>query len=81
MIRRPNQRYHALTTFPPQKVFEYSTFGEGFLSTVQIMIGNGDYFLLDTADKIAAPLFYYPFIMIMIFVVFNMTIGACLLGG
>ena len=41
------------------------------------MIGNGDYFLLDTADKIAAPLFYYPFIMIMIFVVFNMTIGAC----
>ncbi|KAJ1483015.1 Polycystin cation channel-domain-containing protein [Baffinella frigidus] len=58
------------------KVFEFSTFGEGFLSTVQIMIGNGDYFLIDKADKIAAPLFYYPFIMIMIFVVFNMTIGA-----
>jgi hypothetical protein len=62
------------------KVYEFSTIARGFLSTVQIMIGNGDYFLISDADTIAAPLFYYPFILIMIFVVFNMTIAIIMDG-
>ncbi len=44
------------------------------------MLGAGDYEALTEADPIAAPVFYYPFVFIMIFVVFNMTIAIIMDG-
>jgi len=59
---------------------EFASFDEGFVSTVQIMLGGGSYYDLSRADKIAAPVFYYPFVFIMVLIVFNMTIAIIMDG-
>uniref|UniRef100_A0A7S0TK97 Polycystin cation channel PKD1/PKD2 domain-containing protein n=1 Tax=Hemiselmis andersenii TaxID=464988 RepID=A0A7S0TK97_HEMAN len=62
------------------KMREFSTFDTGFISTVRVMLGTGTYTDLSEVDPIAAPVFYYPFVFIMIFVVFNMTIAIIMDG-
>mmetsp|Transcript_19243 Transcript_19243/g.47199 ORF Transcript_19243/g.47199 Transcript_19243/m.47199 type:complete len:735 (+) Transcript_19243:110-2314(+) len=62
------------------KLREFSTFDVAFISTVQIMLGAGQYVDLAAVDNIAAPVFYYPFVFIMVFVVFNMTIAIIMDG-
>jgi len=59
---------------------EFSTFDAGFISTVQVMLGAFSYNDIAEVDNIAAPVFYYPFVFIMIFVVFNMTIAIIMDG-
>jgi len=59
---------------------EFASFDDGFVATVQIMLGAGSYYDLSQADKVAAPLFYYPFVFIMILIVFNMTIAIIMDG-
>lgn len=47
---------------------------------MQVLLGSGKYSDLAQVDNIAAPVFYYPFIFIMVFVVFNMTIAIIMDG-
>ena len=46
----------------------------------QYMLGSGDVYTLMEADYLAAPIFYYPFTFIMVFVVLNMTIAIIMDG-
>lgn len=62
------------------KMRDFSTFDAGFISTVQVMLGAFSYNDIAEVDSIAAPVFYYPFVFIMIFVVFNMTIAIIMDG-
>mmetsp|Transcript_8714 Transcript_8714/g.13808 ORF Transcript_8714/g.13808 Transcript_8714/m.13808 type:complete len:284 (+) Transcript_8714:1-852(+) len=62
------------------KLKEFAAFGDGFINTVETMLGNGEYYELSGADEVAAPLFYYPFIFVMVLVVFNMTIAIIMDG-
>ena len=41
---------------------------------------TGDVYGLMEADKLAAPIFYYSFTFVMVFVVFNMTIAIIIDG-
>ena len=46
----------------------------------QYMLGSGDVYTLIEADYLAAPIFYYPFTFVMVFVVLNMTIAIIMDG-
>jgi len=62
------------------KVKEFQNIGIGFITTAQYMLGGGDIYKLMDADAIGAPIFYYPFTFIMVFVVLNMTIAIIMDG-
>jgi len=62
------------------KLPEFNNIAIGFITTARFMLGSGDILALMEADKIAAPIFYYPFTFIMVFVVLNMTIAIIMDG-
>jgi hypothetical protein len=62
------------------KVKEFQNIGIGFITTAQYMLGGGDVYKLMDADVVGAPIFYYPFTFIMVFVVLNMTIAIIMDG-
>ena len=59
---------------------EFSQLDQSLLSLFDIFLGGGDYFALEDVDNIGAPLFYYPFLFVMVFVVFNVTIAIIMDG-
>lgn len=62
------------------KLPEFQNLGIGFITTAQYMLGAGDIHRLMDADSIGAPIFYYPFTFVMVFVVLNMTIAIIMDG-
>jgi len=59
---------------------EFSNISDAAVHTIEFLMGNGDYFALSEADPLAAPLFYFPFVFVMIFVVLNITIAIIMDG-
>ncbi|KAJ1470988.1 hypothetical protein T484DRAFT_1845756 [Baffinella frigidus] len=58
----------------------FSNITDAAVSTIEFLMGNGDFFALSEADPIAAPIFYFPFVFVMIFVVLNITIAIIMDG-
>mmetsp|Transcript_97706 Transcript_97706/g.142987 ORF Transcript_97706/g.142987 Transcript_97706/m.142987 type:complete len:404 (-) Transcript_97706:918-2129(-) len=62
------------------KIMAFATLAMS-LSTVLNGMANGiEYSMLADANELAAPIFFYPFILIMLFVVLNITIAIILEG-
>jgi len=62
------------------KLPSYSTFPEGIQTGFEVLQGANEYFELLEADSVAAPIFFYPYVFIMIFVVLNMTVAIIMDG-
>jgi len=63
------------TLFFGEALEEYSTFGQSFNSCFQILLGAFDYTELETAYPLGAVLFFWSFILVCSFILFNITIG------
>ena len=64
----------------PRRRTEFSQLDQSLLTLFSIVLGGGDYFALEDVDNIGAPMFYYPFLFVMVFVVFNVTIAIIMDG-
>jgi hypothetical protein len=62
------------------KLQQFSNLYVGFVTTGLYMLGSGSVYTLFEADQIAAALWYYPFLFVMVFVVLNMTIAIIIDG-
>jgi len=59
---------------------EFADLGRCFVSVFEFLMGSGDYFELAEADPVAAPLFFFPFVFVMLFVTLNITIAIIMDG-
>ena len=54
---------------------KFYTFGISALTCFEMVIGEFDYDVLEYADSIMAPLFFFPFIIIFVFVLINIFLS------
>jgi len=59
---------------------EFADLGSCFVSVFEFLMGSGDYFELAEVDPVAAPIFFFPFVFIMLFVTLNITIAIIMDG-
>uniref|UniRef100_A0A6U2DTK8 Uncharacterized protein n=3 Tax=Hemiselmis andersenii TaxID=464988 RepID=A0A6U2DTK8_HEMAN len=59
---------------------KFATPEAAFINTFEYLNGQADFFSLNEMDVVGAPIFYYTFIFIMIFVVLNITIAIIMDG-
>mmetsp|Transcript_54129 Transcript_54129/g.110435 ORF Transcript_54129/g.110435 Transcript_54129/m.110435 type:complete len:699 (-) Transcript_54129:95-2191(-) len=59
---------------------DFAILSNSAINTFEHLLGRGNYFQLAEADPIAAPIFFFPFVFIMIFVVLNITIAIIMDG-
>ena len=57
------------------KLAMFSSFGSALSGIFSVLIGDINYFALMDADSVAAPIFFYPLLFVMIFVVLNLVIA------
>mmetsp|Transcript_10830 Transcript_10830/g.17005 ORF Transcript_10830/g.17005 Transcript_10830/m.17005 type:complete len:320 (-) Transcript_10830:116-1075(-) len=59
---------------------EFSSLQFSAINTFEFVLGSGDYWALNEADAVAAPIFYFPFVFVMIFVTLNITVAIIMDG-
>eukprot|EP00960_Hanusia_phi_P027817 747043-Hanusia_phi.AAC.5 len=57
------------------KLAMFSSFGSALSGIFSVLIGDINYFELMDSDSVAAPIFFYPLLFVMIFVVLNLVIA------